>query len=560
MTKIYDAIIIGAGHNGLTAALYLARGGWKTLVLERNERIGGAIRSGEVTLPGFIHDLYSTNQNLFLGSPVYKELRADLERHGLRYRTSSSVYCNVFPDSTGLRVYQNADQTLQEFQRHDPQDALGWLRLYEHFAQFKQSLLPLYAMPLPSSKAALGILRAIRSVGVNELLDLGRIVLSSTRELADAYFVSPEAKALIAAWGMHLDFGPDVSGGGMFPFLEAFADMEVGMSIVEGGASRMVQALAGLLEEYGGEVQTHSPVQRVLLSGDRATGVELSSGEQFVARRAVIANVTPTILFEQLLSSYQLPEAAQRHVRQYSYGPGTMMIHLALKEQPRWAAGDDFAQFAYVHIAPYLDDLACTYADAITGTLPANPLLVVGQTTAVDPTRAPPGQHILWIQIRALPSTIRHDAAQEIAARTWEEAKEPFADRMIQKLATYAPGIQDRILARTVFSPEDLERQNPNLAGGDSVGGSHHLRQNFLWRPFPGWSTYRMPVEHLYMVGAATWPGAGTNATSGYLAAQLLLHPHELRNRVLAGSLLAGASGAGMTVAIQRLRALRTRK
>jgi len=268
MTKIYDAIIIGAGHNGLTAALYLARGGWKTLVLERNECIGGAIRSAEVTLPGFIHDLYSTNQNLFLGSPVYKELRADLERHGLRYRTASSVYCNVFPDRTGLRVYQHAEQTLQEFQRHDPQGALGWLRLYEHFAQFKQSLLPLYAMPLPSSKAALGILRAIRSVGVPELLELGRIVLSSTRELADAYFVSPEAKALIAAWGMHLDFGPDVSGGGMFPFLEAFADMEVGMSIVEGGASRMVQALAGLLAEYGGEVRTQSPVGRVLLSGD----------------------------------------------------------------------------------------------------------------------------------------------------------------------------------------------------------------------------------------------------------------------------------------------------
>jgi phytoene dehydrogenase-like protein len=129
MSAVYDAVVSGAGHNGLVAALYLAKAGWKTLVLERNEQVGGAVMSGEVTLPGFIHDLYSTNQNLFLASPVYQELRADLERHGLRYCTSSTPYSNVFPDGSGLQVYQHPEKTVELLRRHHPQDAVGWSRL-----------------------------------------------------------------------------------------------------------------------------------------------------------------------------------------------------------------------------------------------------------------------------------------------------------------------------------------------------------------------------------------------------------------------------------------------
>jgi phytoene dehydrogenase-like protein len=249
----------------------------------------------------------------------------------------------------------------------------------------------------------------------------------------------------------------------------------------------------------------------------------LASGERIGARRVVIANVTPTVLFEHLLPEQPLPRAIRAKVAGYLYGPGTMMVHLALKGKLRWAAGPELDEFAYVHIAPYVSDLAQTYTDALNGLIPTSPLLVVGQTSAVDPTRAPSGAQILWIQVRALPSHIRGDATGQIAARTWDEAKEAVADRVVDKLASYAPGLQDLILARAVFSPADLQRDNPNLVGGDSIAGSHHLRQNFLLRPFPGWSRYRMPLAGLYMVGAATWPGAGNNATSGYLAAREIL-------------------------------------
>ncbi|HZC84148.1 MAG TPA: NAD(P)/FAD-dependent oxidoreductase [Rubrobacter sp.] len=546
----YDAIVVGAGHNGLVCAAYLSRAGWKTVVVERNEKIGGAVMSGEVTRPGFVHDLYSMNQNLFLASPVYAELKEDLERHGLRYKTSPKPYSNVFPDGKSLRVYNDQERTMRPLRDHSPEDAEGFERLYDRFEAFGKAFLPIYGMPLPSAEAVWDLVKATRSQGLNELADLAQIILSSTRELGDAYFSTPEMKALVATWGMHMDFGPDISGGAMFPFMETFADMEAGMSVVEGGASRMPEALAGLTRENGGEVRTESEVTRILTEDGRATGVELASGERIMASRAVVANLTPKVLFERLVDEGVVSPRFRRRVKRYQHGLGTMMVHLALSGRLRWAAeGGDLDEFAYVHIPPYVEDLSRTYTASMNGHLPESPLLIVGQTSAVDPSRAPNEGEVLWIQVRTLPSEIRGDAAGEIGARTWEEAKQPVADRVMAKLEEYAPGVGEQVLDRTVFSPADLEHHNPNLAGGDSIGGSFHLRQNFVFRPFPGFSNYKMPVEDLYMVGAATWPGPGTNATSGYLAAKKILRKDAMRATLLKGGAAAGALGAAALAA-----------
>jgi phytoene dehydrogenase-like protein len=200
------------------------------------------------------------------------------------------------------------------------------------------------------------------------------------------------------------------------------------------------------------------------------------------------------------------------------------MVHIALSDLPGWRGGEGLKKYMYVHLAPYLGDMAQAYVEAMSGLLPSSPVLVVGQPTAADPTRAPEGRHVLWIQVRPLPAAIKGDARREIDTRDWDDIKEAYADRVIDKLAEYAPDIKGKILARTVLTPKDLERSNPNLVGGDSVCGSHHLYQNYFMRPFPGWSRYKTPVKNLYMVGAATWPGAGTGtgAGSGRLLGKML--------------------------------------
>jgi phytoene dehydrogenase-like protein len=524
--RTYDVAIIGAGHNALVAAAYLARAGWSVLVAERAPHPGGAVRSAELTRPGFIHDVFATNMNLFLGSPVMAELGDELARHGLTFAASAHPFANVFPDGRGLRIQQGRDETLAELERHDPGDAVGWRELDALYERISPALFALYGSRLDGRSLADLAARQLPGLAVTQL---ARVLLSSTRELAETYLHSPEARALLACWGMHLDFGPDVSGGAMFPFLEAFTDMRTGISLARGGASKLVEALVALAAESGAELRTEAEVARVTVSGGRAAGVELASGERIAARQAVIAGVAPQQLYGRLLEAAGVSERLRRAANRYRYGPGTMMLHLALSGPPRWTAGEDLRDFAYIHIAPYLDDLAATYGAACAGLLPREPLLVVGQSSAVDPTRAPAGQHVLWVQVRALPAEIRGDAVSEIGGRTWDDAAQPYADRVLAKLERYAPGIGELVLDRAILTPTDLERHNPNLVGGDSIAGSMHLSQNLLFRPFPEARDYETGVERLFMLGAASWPGAGVNAISGYNVARKLLAPPRRR-------------------------------
>ena len=294
------------------------------------------------------------------------------------------------------------------------------------------------------------------------------------------------------------------------------------MVIGAGGADVIIRAMTGLIEAKGGEIRLNSPVATIETDASGATGVKLEDGTRIAAKKAVIANLDPRIVFGRLMDADPQRKAFDEKVARIRSGPGTMMIHLALESQLDWLAGEELKRFAYVHVAPDLAMMSRAFAEAAAGLLPAEPVLVVGQPTAIDPTRAPPDKQVLWIQVRVLPATIAGDVLGRISATSWDAAKEPYAERVLDCLETYAPGLRAKILARSIWSPLDLERENPCLIGGDNLTGSHHLDQNFFFRPVAGYSRYATPARRLYLCGAATWPGAGTGAGSGTMLAKML--------------------------------------
>lgn len=517
----YDAIVVGAGHNGLACALHMATRGWKVLVLEQADSPGGAVKTAEVTLPGFRHDLYAMNLSMFAGSPFHAEHGQLLAKHGLEFVGASKPFASVFPSANEpewLGVEQGLDATVKHIARASTRDAEAWRSMDQRFEREAPHIFSLLGSPVPSWQLAKGLWNMWRTLGVSGVAETARLLLSSPRSWLEGQFESDAVRSLLATWGLHLDFGPDVAGGALFPYLEAMLGQRFGMTLGRGGADTIVRSMVSALHGAGGEVRTGARVRRILAAGGKVQGVELEGGERITARRAVVANVHPRALYGALLGN-EAP-AGSESARALRPGPATMMIHLALGALPQWDAGRELQSFAYVHLAPSLDHMAKVYAQALAGVLPEEPVLVVGQPTVFDPSRAPFGKHVLWVQVRVLPLRPISDAASTLAAGPWDGIKEAYADRVLDILERYAPGLRQSVLARCVLSPEDLERDNPNLVGGDSLSGSHHLDQFFAFRPSFGRSRWRTGVEGLFHIGASTWPGAGTGAGSGYMLAR----------------------------------------
>lgn len=518
----FDAVIVGAGHNGLAAAVHLASKGWKVAVVEAKAVAGGAVKTAELIEPGFRNDLCAMNLSMFAGSAFHQLYAGELAAHGLKFVPAPKCFASVFPDGTHLGIGTDAGVNRSAIAALSPKDAERFAAMSAEFGMKAPHLFGLLGAPMPSLQSARTVWKAWRAGGLPLLYDLLQLLLSSPREFLDRHFDNEKLKAMMAAWGLHLDFPPDVAGGALFPYLETMTNQAFGMVIGEGGADTIINSMSALLVAKGGTLILNAPVKTVDVEGGRAKGVTLADGRRLTARKAVISNVHPKVLFSGMADHASLPRRFADGLKAYRPGPGAMMIHLTLDGLPEWTASSELKSYAYVHIAPNLAMMNHVYDEAVSGLLPREPALVVGQPTAIDPRRAPDGKHVLWVQVRVLPAEIKGDAAGTIAATDWAEAKEAYADRVIDIIETYAPGLRSLIRGRSVYSPADLEVENPNLIGGDSLSGSHHLSQNFLFRPVAGYSRYKSPVERLFMCGAATWPGAGTGAGSGFMLARML--------------------------------------
>ncbi len=519
MPQSFDAVFVGAGHNTLAAALHMAAKGWKVGLFEQAGVAGGAVKTGEYTLPGFRHDWAAMNLSLFAGSPFFKQYGAELGQYGVEFVPVTRPFASVFPDGRWCGVTTDLAETTARIASLSARDGETWGRLVAGFGNEAPHLFGLLGSPMKFRALAYFMLKTLRAKGIGGTLDMGRFLMQTPRQWLEQTFESTEVRAMLGAWGMHLDFAPDVAGGALFPYLEGMAGQAFGMALGKGGADTIIKALVAAIQARGGVVECNAPVARILRDAGRATGIELADGRRIDAKRAVIAGIAPSALPRLTGATTSAFDAAMTG---FTHAPGTMMIHLALDGLPDWKAGEELKRFAYVHLAPSLDQMARTYQQAKAGLLPDEPILVVGQPTSQDPSRAPDGRHVLWLQVRMAPGTIKGDAASKIAATDWTAAAEPFAERALDILDRYAPGIRARILGRRIVPPTELEADNPNLVGGDQVCGSHHLSQHFLFRPTRGHADGGTPVKDLHLTGAAVWPGAGTGAGSGYLLARKL--------------------------------------
>lgn len=514
-----DAVIIGAGHNSLACACHLSARGWKVAVYEQADQPGGAVKTGAYTLPGFRHDWAAMNLSLFAGSAFHTENAEELAKHGLGFAPTGNPFASVFPDGRWLGISNDADLTTARVRGFSIADADAWTELTRQFPDTAESVFAVLGSPMNLRAISTLGWKTWRKQGSGGTLDLARFLMMSPRAWLDQTFESDHVKATLAAWGMHLDFAPDIAGGAVFPYLEAMAGQAFGMVLGQGGADTMTNAMVRMIEARGGSVHCNAKVTGIKHAAGRAFGIILQDGKLIEAEKAVIANVSPAALLK-LTGGTDDPHHDSA-MAQYQHAPGTMMIHLAMNALPDWTA-PELKRFAYVHIAPSVDQMARTYAQAKAGLLPDEPVIVCGQPSVVDPSRAPAGKHVLWLQVRMAPGQIKGDAGGTIADKNWQDAAEPFANRALDILERYAPGTRNKILGQHIVTPDMLEADNPNLVGGDQVCGSHHLHQHFMYRPARGYADGTTPLRNLYHTGAAVWPGAGTGAGSGTLLAKKL--------------------------------------
>jgi phytoene dehydrogenase-like protein len=336
---------------------------------------------------------------------------------------------------------------------------------------------------------------------------------------------------------LHTGLGPDQATSGFMTQVIACALQLGGMPVPRGGGVHLVEGLAEIVRDAGGELRTGAEVDRVLVSGGRATAVRLAGGETIRAERAVVASVTPTRLYGELLGEGDVPSTLREAASRYRYGRGEMQIHLALREPPDWYGDERLARTAIVHVTPGLDGVSRAVNEAERGLLPAEATIVCGQPMAVDPSRGPEGSWIVWIQLQELPAgRVKGDAAGEIDVGdgTWTESlREAYADRIVARLGRHIQNLERATIARVALSPADVAATNVNLVGGDIYGGSCALDQNFLFRPLPQAPGHRTPVDGLWHIGASTHPGPGLGAGSGYLVYKELTKP-ALPRRLLA--------------------------
>jgi phytoene dehydrogenase-like protein len=525
MAGSYNAIIIGAGHNGLVAACYLARGGWKVLVLERRHVVGGACVTEE-TFPGFKVSTAAYVNSLFR-KEIVRDLRLDSYGFEVLERNPSSF--TPFPDGRYLLLGPDRGPNRGEIAKFSSRDAESYPKYEAMLERVADVIEPTLTMTPPNVlRPGLGDLwklyqlgRSFRKLGPSAMSEAVEILTGAARPILDRWFESEQLKATLATDAIIGALAaPSMPGTAYVLFHHVMGETNGKRGVwgyVKGGMGGLTQALAAAARDLGVEVRTGAEVDCILVRDGAVRGVALASGDEFLAP-VVASNADAHVTFRRLLDPSVLPPDFVAAVDRISYDSASLKINVALSELPDFRARPGTApgpqHRGTIHICPDLDYIERGYDDAKYGRPSQKPILECTIPSVVDPTVAPPGKHLMSMFIQYAP--------YKLSGGSWDGLREGFADRCFDVLDEYAPNFKRSVLARQVLTPLDLERTF-NLTGGNIFQGAMTLGQLFPFRPVPGSAGYRMPLRGLYLCGAAAHPGGGVIGAAGWNAAREML-------------------------------------
>ncbi len=520
---------MGAGHNGLVCAAYLARAGRRVLVLERRELVGGCAVTEEIW-PG-----YHVSTAAYLTSLLQERVIRDLElpRFGYRVDAKDPAFFSPFPDGRHLFMWQDRAKTLEEIAKFSRRDAAVFPAYEEHLERLSEVVEGLLLTTPPEFPPQglgdfvdyLKLAAKMRGLSPKEIVGLVKIFTQSAVEFLDEWFESGEIKVTLATDGVIGANGGPRSPGTAYILLHHVMGSVGGhrglWGFVRGGMGAVSNAIAASARSRGVEIRTNAGVEHVKIANGRARGVVLESGEEIDAE-VVISNLTPQLTFLHLVDSNALPGDFVDAIRKYRSEGTSCKINLAIDGLPNFRALPDDSTSqnggpqhrATMHICPSLEYVERAWDDAKYGHPSQSPLLELTVPTMYDSTLAPEGKHIMGIFIQYAPYTLRES--------TWDELREPFAYRVLDLIEEYAPGFRDRVIHQQVLTPLDLERRF-GLTGGNIFHGEMSLDQMFVMRPVAGSARYRTPVRGLYLCGSGTHPGGGVMGAPGYNAAREIL-------------------------------------
>lgn len=512
-----DAVVIGAGPNGLVAANLLADAGWSVEVLEAQPEPGGAVRSDRGVHPDHVSDLFSSFYPLAAASPVLAGL--ELHQEGLTWARAPRVLAHPLPDGRCAVLSPGAAETAANLDTFAAGDGAAWLDLVATWNRLGPDLLGALFTPFPPVRYGARLAARLRAAGGLRLI---RSLVLPVRRLGEEEFGGEGGRLLLAGNALHADLGPEAAGSGGYGWLMSMLGQTYGFPAPVGGAGALTASLVRRLERRGGAVRCGEKVTEVAVRGGRAVGVRTEKGESVPASRAVLADVSAPALYGELVDAAQLPGRLLDDLRRFQWDFATFKVDWALSGPVPWTAAAA-GTAGTVHLADGVDGLTRFAAQLATGQVPDRPFLLFGQMTTADATRSPAGTESAWAYTH-VPHRVRGDAGADGLTGAWDRAEqEAMADRIETEVERWAPGFRSRISSRRVLAPPVLQSMDANLHAGAINGGTAAMHQQLVFRPAPGNGRPETPVKGLYLASASAHPGGGVHGAPGANAARAAL-------------------------------------